>query len=141
MTTNAIVNARLLIIDDDVQVQKVVRRVMEAAGFEVVQAFDGVAGLALALAERFDLIVLDVNMPLMDGRDVLRKLKQEPANENVPVLIYSGRGDHLERLAGLELGAEDYIEKPFEGGQLVRKIRRLIEKKKEAAASRLTATP
>jgi DNA-binding response OmpR family regulator len=132
MTTNEVVSTRLLVIDDDVAVQRAVRRAMEAAGFEVIQAFDGAAGLALALAERFDLIVLDVSMPLMDGRDVLRKLRQDPANETVPVLIYSGRADHLARLTGLQLGADDYIEKPFEGGQLVGKIRRLIEKRAHA---------
>jgi DNA-binding response OmpR family regulator len=137
--TKAIAMARLLIIDDDVHVQKAVRRATEAAGFEVVQAFDGAAGLALALAERFDLILLDVSMPLMDGRDVLRKLRQEPANASVPVLIYSGAADHLARIAGLELGAADYIEKPFEAGQLVRKIQRLIEKRAEADAGRFTS--
>jgi DNA-binding response OmpR family regulator len=123
---------RLLIIDDDVAVQHALRRATEAAGFDVVQAFDGAAGLALALAERFDLIVLDVNMPLMDGRDVLRKLKQHPANETVPVLIYSGRADHLARLSGLQLGADDYIEKPFEGSEIVAKIQRLIQKRADA---------
>jgi DNA-binding response OmpR family regulator len=133
MTTNATVRTRLLIIDDDVLVQKALWRALEAAGFEVVQAFDGAAGLALALAERFDLIVLDVSMPRMDGRDVLRRLRQNPTTEDVPVLIYSGRADHLARLTGLQLGADDYIEKPFEAGQLVAKIRRLILKRADAA--------
>lgn len=131
------VNARqrILVVDDNEAVQKVVRRAAEAAGFEVVQARDGAEGLRLASAERFDLILLDINMPIMDGRDVLRKLKQSPSTADVPVLIYSGRMDEFARLSGLELGADDYLEKPFDTAMLLRKIARLIEKKADERAA------
>src|SRR5256885_1832382 len=114
--------ARILVVDDDVEVQKVVKRVGEAAAFEVVQALDGSPGLTLATTERFDLIVLDINMPTMDGRDVLRKLRLNTATASVPVLVYSGRTDQVDRVAALELGADDYIDKPFDVEILVRKI-------------------
>lgn len=127
MTTSTNVTSRLLVVDDDVAVQRAVKRAAEAAGLEVVQAFDGAAGLALAFTETFDLILLDINMPEMDGRDVLTKLKQNLTTAAVPVLIYSGRVDQLDRLVGLQLGADDYIEKPFDANHLVKKIERLIQ--------------
>jgi DNA-binding response OmpR family regulator len=127
---------RILVVDDDAAVQKVVKRAAEAAGFEVVQALDGALGLRLATSERFDLVLLDINMPMMDGRDVLRKIKQNPATADVPVLIYSGRIDQLDRVSGLELGADDYLEKPFDTGMLIRKISRLIERKTEERAGK-----
>lgn len=127
---------RILVVDDDADVQKVVKRAAEAASFEVVQAFDGALGLHLATSERFDLVLLDINMPMMDGRDVLRKIKQNPTTADVPVLIYSGRIDQLDRVSGLELGADDYLEKPFDTRMLLRKISRMIEKKAEERAAR-----
>jgi DNA-binding response OmpR family regulator len=136
MTTSRSVIARILTVDDDVEVQKVVKRAAEAAGLEVVQAFDGAAGLALALTEPFDLILLDINMPKMDGRDVLSKLRNNHATAAVPVLIYSGRAGQLDRLVGLELGADDYIDKPFESSLLVKKIERLIQARSEVVDKR-----
>ncbi len=120
--------ARILVIDDDAKLQSLIKRTAEAAGLQVVQAFDGPPGLALAAAERFDLILLDINMPAMDGRDVLKHLKGNPSTADVPVLVYSGRDSQHDRLVALELGAADYIDKPFESGALTRKMQRLIEK-------------
>jgi two-component system phosphate regulon response regulator PhoB len=129
-------SGRVLVVDDDVEVQRVVKRAAEGAGLDVVQAFDGAAGLLVATTERFDLILLDINMPTMDGRDVLKRLKDTPATADVPVLVYSGRGGQSDRLVGLELGAEDYVDKPIDAGSLVRKIGRLIERKTRERAAR-----
>lgn len=130
--------ARILVIDDDVKLQSVVKRAAEAAGLEVVQAFDGPPGLAFAAADRFDLILLDINMPTMDGRDVLKRLKANSTTADVPVLVYSGRHSQHDRVVALELGAADYIEKPFESGALARKIGRLIERNgRESATQKL----
>jgi DNA-binding response OmpR family regulator len=120
---------RILVIEDEGEVQRVVKRAAEAAGFEVVQAFDGAPGLALAAAEPFDLILLDINMPNMDGRDVLTRLKRDPATAVVPVLVYSGRDNNeYERHDVLGLGAEDYVDKPLDARSLVLKIEYLIQK-------------
>ena len=129
-------SGRVLVVDDDVEVQRVVKRAAEGAGLDVVQAFDGAAGLLVATTERFDLILLDINMPRMDGRDVLKRLKENPATAAVPVLVYSGRDGQSDRLVGLELGAEDYVDKPIDAGSLVRKIGRLIERKTRERAAR-----
>jgi len=123
---------RILVVDDDVKVQSVVKRVAEAAGFQVLQAFDGPEGLALA-AEKMDLILLDIHMPTMDGRDVLKRLKEDPNTSGVPVLVYSGRESQYDRVVSLELGAADYIDKPFEPSALMRKIGHLIHKNARGA--------
>jgi adenylate cyclase len=126
--------ARILVVDDDLKLQSVVKKVAEAVGFEVLQAFDGPPGLVLASTENVDLILLDINMPAMDGRDVLRRQKANPSTADIPVLVYSGRDSQQDRLVAFELGAEDYNDKPFDSGALLKKIGRLIEK--EAVSAR-----
>ena len=102
----------------------------------MVQAFDGAAGLTLALTEKFDLVLLDISMPKLDGRDVLVQLKQNPSTADVPVLLYSGSGSYQQndRRVGYELGAEDYVDKSFSPELLMTKIGRLIEKVRERSA-------
>jgi two-component system, OmpR family, KDP operon response regulator KdpE len=126
-------HARILIVDDDIEVQRVVKRAAEAAGFEVVQALDGAPALALATTEKFDLVLLDIGMPKMDGRVVLARLKQHPNCADVPVLVYSGLDAQTDRHVALGLGAEDFVDKPFDAGFLVTRIERLLEKARERA--------
>jgi DNA-binding response OmpR family regulator len=126
-------HARILVVDDDIEVQRVVKRAAETAGFEVVQAFDGAPGLALATTETFDLVLLDIGMPKMDGRVVLARLKQNPNCADVPVIVYSGRNGQVDRHVALDLGAEDFVDKPFDAGFLVTRIQRLLEKARERA--------
>ena len=124
-------SGRILVVDDDVEVQRSIERAARAAGYEVMQALDGAAGLALATEQRFDLIVLDIAMPASDGRDVLNSLKQNPVTADVPVLLCSGRNQLDDRRVGYELGAEDFVEKPFAAVLLMRRIGRMIEKARE----------
>jgi DNA-binding response OmpR family regulator len=126
------VGVRLLVVDDDVHVQRLLKRSGEAAGYEVVQAFDGATGLVLALAGNFDLVLLDVSMPKLDGRDVLSHLKQNPSTAGVPVILFSGGGEQHARRIAYELGAEDYIDKPFTEDLLMTKIGRVIEKVRDS---------
>jgi DNA-binding response OmpR family regulator len=129
-------HARILVVDDDIEVQRVVKRAAEAAGFEVVQALDGAPGLALATTEKFDLILLDISMPKMDGRVVLARLKQNPTFAHVPVLVYSGRDGQVDRHVALDLGAEDFVDKPFDAGFLVTRMERLLEKARGRATQK-----
>jgi DNA-binding response OmpR family regulator len=124
---------RILIVDDDVDIQEVVQRAAKDAGYEVVQAFNGATGLVLAVTQKFDLILLDVSMPKLDGRDVLVRLRENPGTAQVPVLLFSGNNQQNDRRMGLELGADDYVDKPFSAGLLMTKIGRLIEKARERA--------
>jgi CheY-like chemotaxis protein len=123
---------RILVVEDDEGLQQLIRQTAERAGFEVLQAFDGAAGLALALTRSPHLILLDINMPTLDGRDVLSHLKRDPRTANVPVLVCSGRTDSHNRHLALELGAIDFVDKPFHPKELMLKIGRAIDKQREA---------
>lgn len=122
-----------MVVDDDVDLQEVVQRAAKDAGYEVVQAFNGATGLVLAVTQKFDLILLDISMPKLDGRDVLVRLRENPSTANVPVLLFSGNNQQNDRRVAYELGADDYVDKPFSAGLLMTKIGRLIEKARERA--------
>jgi two-component system phosphate regulon response regulator PhoB len=121
---------RILIADDDEALQLLLRRVATKAGFEVVQAFDGEGAVATAVAEKPDCILLDIMMPRLDGRDVLKRLKAAPETKDIPVILFSARGEHSDRIAGLELGADDYVEKPFNVDMLLRRVEYRVWKKR-----------
>jgi DNA-binding response OmpR family regulator len=121
-------NGRILVVDNDVDVQRWIKRAVEGAGYEVTQAVNGALGLDLAGKEKFDLILLDIGMPSMDGRDVLSRLKAHPNTAAVPVLILSGGTDVYDRRLVLELGAEDFLEKPISPNSLILAIRSHIRK-------------
>jgi DNA-binding response OmpR family regulator len=112
----------LLVADDDETLITMVSRIATKAGYEVCSATDGVSALELAAEKRPDVILLDIMMPRMDGRDVLKKLKSNPETCEIPVIVFSARGEHSDRILGLELGADDYIEKPFNLEMLLRKL-------------------
>jgi DNA-binding response OmpR family regulator len=110
---------RILVVDDDDEVQRWIKRAVEGAGYEVTQAANGALALDLADKEKFDLILLDIGMPSMDGRDVLTRLKAHPNTAAVPVLVLSGSTDTYDRRVVLELGAEDLLEKPINPSSLI----------------------
>ena len=120
--------ARLLFVDDDAELRAIFRRTAERHGFTVLTGGDGAEGLDLARREKPDLVVLDVNMPEMDGRDVCKALKADDQTRAIPVLFLSARGDPFSRQLGLELGAEDFIEKPFDLDGLMRKVKYMLRK-------------
>jgi DNA-binding response OmpR family regulator len=122
-----VASIRILFIDDDDAIQRAVKRTAEAFGYEVLQALDGPQGLELAAKERIDVILLDINMPMMDGRDVLKRLKQDTKTAGIPVLMLSTRDGQYDRQVALELGADDFSEKPFETRLLFKKIERVVQ--------------
>jgi CheY-like chemotaxis protein len=117
--------ARILVAEDNHFLQKAVKRSFEAQGYVVVAALDAAQMLQALTNEKPDLIVLDVNLPDADGRDLLANLKKDPATRPIPVIVWSGRGVDSDRRIALELGAEDYVEKG-PPSELVRKIERLL---------------
>jgi len=123
---------RILVIDDDAPFQAAFERHARKAGFHVDKAFDGLAGVAMAKTERPDVIVLDVILPGLDGRDALKQLKADAATKDIPVVMFSARGAHSDRRVGLELGAEEYIDKPFDTDMLLRRLEHLVWKRKRA---------
>ena len=101
---------RILLIEDDTRLAEMVRDYLGGAGFHVERAGTGGAGLALQARNAFDAIILDLMLPDMDGLDVCRQIR---LRANVPILMLTARGDAMDRVIGLELGADDYLPKPF----------------------------
>jgi two-component system alkaline phosphatase synthesis response regulator PhoP len=118
-------NELILVVDDEKQIVKLARDYLERAGFRVLTAGDGLAGLAAARRERPDLIVLDLTLPEMDGLDVCRALRRE---SDVPIIMLTARVEETDRLIGLELGADDYISKPFSPRELVARVRTVLRR-------------
>jgi len=118
-------NELILVIDDETQIVKLARDYLERAGFRVLSANDGLAGLAAARRERPDLIVLDLMLPGMDGLDVCRTLRRE---SDVPIIMLTARVEEADRLIGLELGADDYISKPFSPRELTARVRTVLRR-------------
>ena len=116
---------KILVIDDEPQIVEICSDYIKAAGFDVVTANDGLSGLALARREQPDLIVLDLMMPGMDGLDVCRTLRRE---KDVPIIMLTARVEETDKLIGLELGADDYITKPFSPRELVARIRVVLRR-------------
>jgi len=109
--------------------QKIITRAATRAGFVVTQCLEGRDALRIATDEQPDLVLLDVMMPYSDGRDVLRDLKAGPQTKDIPVFVYTARDAHYDRLAALELGADDYFEKPFDLELLMTRIEYRIWKR------------
>ena len=125
--------ARILLADDEQQVRDMVAFKLKATGHQVVGARDGGEALALAAAEIPELIILDVMMPVLDGFEVLRRLKADPALQAIPVIILSAKGRDQDVLMGLRDGAVDYIVKPFSLKELTARVE-LALRKHEAPA-------
>ena len=116
---------RILIVDDDARIRDVLGIALRGAGFEVIEAAEGEAGLRRALEEGPDLVVLDIGLPEMDGREVCRRLRRK---SEVPVLFLTAEGDEIDRVVGLELGADDYVTKPFSPRELVARCRAILKR-------------
>lgn len=128
----------VLVIDDDVELCSLVSRFLVREGFQIDSVNGGAQGIEKALSGEYDLVVLDVMMPEMSGFDVLRRIRAESA---MPVLMLTARGDALERVLGLEMGADDYLPKPFSPPELAARIRAILRRAKPAQTSAPTGAP
>ncbi|MFQ5942307.1 MAG: response regulator transcription factor [Anaerolineales bacterium] len=122
----------VLLIEDEAKIVQLARDYLESGGFAVLAASDGEKALATFRADRPDLAVLDLGLPGMDGLDVLRSLRRE---SNAPIIILTARGEESDRLVGLELGADDYMVKPFSPKELVARVRAVLRRTEGAPAS------
>ncbi len=116
---------KILVVDDEKKMVNVMRGYLEQAGFEVVTANDGLQALAVFRPEKPNLVLLDLNLPGMDGLDVARTLRKESA---VPIIMVTARVEETDRLIGLELGADDYIVKPFSPREVVARVRAVLRR-------------
>ncbi len=129
--------SRVLIVDDDQRVRTVVAWQLEADGFAVTEAGDGAAALAQIEHDRPDLVVLDLSLPGVGGLDVLRRVREteEGAATPLPVIVLSGRSGDTDRIIGLDLGADDYLVKPFSPGELAARVRSVLRRARPGAVS------
>jgi two-component system, OmpR family, response regulator CpxR len=116
---------RILVIDDDVELSSLVAEYLEPEGFQIEAVADGVRGLERALSNEHLLVVLDVMLPGLNGFDVLRQIR---AVSRIPVLLLTARGEDVDRIVGLEIGADDYLPKPFNPRELVARIRAVLRR-------------
>jgi len=123
---------RVLIVDDDVELCRLLAQRLNTEGFVIEAVHDGPRGLERALSMEHDLVILDLMLPGMGGLDVLRRLRgQSP----VPVLILTARGEDVDRILGLEIGADDYVPKPFNPRELIARIRAILRRTVRVASS------
>ena len=122
---------KILVVDDEPKIVQLTRDYLERAGFSVLTANDGKNAISAARAERPDLIVLDLGLPTMDGLDVTRSLRRDT---NIPIIMLTARGEETDKLVGLEIGADDYITKPFSPKELVARVRAVLRRFESAAA-------
>jgi two-component system, OmpR family, response regulator MtrA len=125
-------DARILLVEDDPSIREVVALGLSAAGFDVVTAADGEAGLATWRAESPDLVLLDVMLPRLDGLEVCRAIRRE---STTPVVMLTARGDTIDVVVGLESGADDYVKKPFEMPELIARVRAALRRRRADAAA------
>ena len=122
---------RVLIVDDDVQLCRLLSERLGTEGFTLESVHDGIHGLERALSMEHSLVVLDLMLPGMGGLDLLRRLR---AKSPIPVLILTARGEDIDRILGLEIGADDYVPKPFNPRELIARIRAILRRTSNAAA-------
>jgi two-component system, OmpR family, response regulator len=123
---------RILIADDDPHIREVLRFALAKAGMDTDEAGDGEAALAAVARERPDLIILDINMPRLDGLEVCRRLRAEG---DLPILFLSSRDDEIDRVVGIELGADDYVVKPFSPREVVARVGAILKRGGRAPAA------
>jgi two-component system alkaline phosphatase synthesis response regulator PhoP len=119
---------RILIVDDDSKIVRLLRASLEQAGYQVLVAYDGRTALRMLRGERPDLVVLDLMLPDGDGWDVTRVMRSDSTLANTPIIMLTARVDHHNRIIGLELGADDYVTKPFHPGELIARIRAVLRR-------------
>jgi len=135
------VSRRVLVVDDQEDIREMARLVLTGAGYEVATARSGREGLRMAREETFDLMLLDINMPELDGWATLRLLRADEEHDELPVAMFSVKSEVRDKVAGLKDGAIDYITKPFGVDELVSRVSRIISARHGGAPAVPTASP
>lgn len=122
------INQRILVIEDDTNIQELIKYNLEKNGYRVIVADNGVDGLKEAIANIPDLILLDIMLPGLDGLEVCKRLRMEKFTRKVPIFMLTAKSEELDKILGLELGADDYITKPFSIKELIARIRAVMRR-------------
>lgn len=126
---------RILVVEDDRDIAELIAHYIEKAGWQADVAASGSEGLTKARQKHPDCLVLDVMLPGMDGLEVCRALRTDPTTAAIPIIMLTARADETDRIVGLELGADDYLAKPFSPGELVARIRALLRRAQRVTSS------
>jgi two-component system alkaline phosphatase synthesis response regulator PhoP len=124
---------KVLVVDDEKDIVDLVAYNLEKAGLKIIRAYDGEMALRKAASDGADLVVLDVMLPGMDGWEVLKRLRADSRTTSVPILMLTARGDETEKVLGLELGADDYLTKPFSPKELAARVRALLRRRQSGS--------
>src|SRR5438105_7897485 len=140
---DAVSSKRILIVEDEKDVVDLLAlNLRKAGGFIISTATDGAAGLAKASADKPDFIILDLMLPKMPGLEVCKLLKSDPATKHIPILMLTARAEEIDRIVGLEFGADDYVTKPFSPREVVLRIKAILRRgTAEETDDRLSAGP
>lgn len=124
------VTQSILVVEDDKHISKLIKYNLEKAGFECFLADDGEEALKVLKSEGVHLIILDIMLPKMDGFEVCRLIKQDAKLKNIPIIMLTAKGEEVDRIVGLELGADDYVVKPFSPRELMLRIKAILRRGK-----------
>jgi DNA-binding response OmpR family regulator len=133
--------SHILIVEDDKDIADLIARYLHKAGHAVETAASGTAGLARIKAARPALVVLDLMLPGIDGLSICQALRKDPETAAIPIIMLTARGEEAERITGLQLGADDYVTKPFSPGELVARVGALLRRVRAAAPPKAEAAP
>ncbi|MEE9911916.1 MAG: response regulator [Deltaproteobacteria bacterium] len=120
--------AKILIVDDEKDIADLISYNLEREGFTTIKAFDGGQVLAVVKSQKPDLIVLDLMLPGMNGLDICKRIRANPEIAHVPIIMLTAKGDEMDKIIGLEIGADDYITKPFSVKELVARVRTVLRR-------------
>src|SRR6266446_6364478 len=130
MVTKSRVTPKILVVDDEPDAVELIDFNLKAAGYEVVTAADGNEALKKARSSLPDLIVLDLMLPEVDGMEVCKILRRDPATSHIPIIMVTAKASEIDRVLGLELGADDYVTKPFSPRELVLRVKNLLNRRR-----------
>jgi two-component system phosphate regulon response regulator PhoB len=119
----------ILVVEDEKDIVDLIEYHLKQSGFSVITALDGPSGLEVARKRRPSLVILDLMLPGMDGKDICRALKSNPLTQSIPVLILTAKTEEMDRVIGFELGADDYVTKPFSPRELVLRVKAILRRK------------
>jgi len=119
---------RILVVDDEEDILNLLDYTLSRAGFDVLTATDGPEAIEMATGKAPSLIVLDIMLPGMDGTDVLKRLKDNDVTRSIPVIMLTAKGDEIDKIVGLELGAEDYVTKPFSPREFILRVKAVLKR-------------
>jgi len=123
--------SKILIVDDEQDIVELISYNLEKEGFSIIKAYDGISVFNVIAMKKPDLLILDLMLPGMNGLDICKKIRANPATADLPIIMLTAKGDELDKIIGLEIGADDYITKPFSVKELVARVRTILRRSQD----------